>query len=174
MTRIALFLALCLSADVAVAENGASGNSTMYLIRMTVTDAVATAEGGEKTKVIASLQVGTVENREAVFQVGGQTKVADDSIRWGTWLKVKVKKMDGNKVRVSGMLEVSNIAEPSDDFVERTATEHHFARTISLTETVCLGKRQTAAGCRTVELTCHEIEALEVVGTSPMKVQVGQ
>lgn len=161
MSRYALFLALWTGSGLAAADDAGSGNSPMYLIGISVKEVDAIAEGGENAKILAAPKVATVENREAIFHVGGQTNVAEETVRWGTRLKVKLKKLNGGKVRLTGVLEVSSVAEPTDDFVERLSTEYHFARTVSLGEKACLGKRQRAEGYRVVELTCEKVDALE-------------
>lgn len=166
MSRIALLLVLPVLVGVAAADDSTPNPSTRYLIAISVRDVAATVEGDGEIKVVAKPTVATVENRDAVFHVGQQTKVADETVRAGTSLKVRLKKLRDGKVRVTGVLEMSAFAHPSDDFVERRSTEYYFARTVSLGEKVCLGKRETADGYRVVEITCHQVDAAVLLNAS--------
>lgn len=174
MSRIALLFVFPALISLAVADDSAPNASARYIIELSVRDVTATAEGAEEIKIVAEPTVATVENRDAVFHVGRQTKVADETVRAGTWLKVRLMKRGEGKVRVTGVLEVSSLAHPSDDFVERLSTEYHFARTVSLGEKVCLGKRETTDACRIVEITCQQVDAMEPIATSPRSTGVPQ
>ncbi|HEX7378550.1 MAG TPA: hypothetical protein VF278_15630 [Pirellulales bacterium] len=123
-------------------------------------DEAENPNGGEK--INAEPSIVTIADRPAVFHVGGQTKFADETIRDGTLLKATVKKLNGDKVRVSGMLEVSKFTNPpSEKLVQRDATEYYFDRTVKLGETIRLKTRSTAEGGRIVELTCRQVDALK-------------
>jgi hypothetical protein len=174
MSRAFLLLVLSALASVAAADDSTPNASTMYIIGLSVRDVTATAKGAEEIKVVAGPKVATVENRDAVFHVGQQTKVADQTVRAGTSLKIRLKKLGDGKVRVTGVLELASFSHPSDDFVERHSTEYHFARTISLGEKICLGKRQTTEGYRIVEITCHQVDTSEPVATSPRSTGAAQ
>lgn len=165
MRRIVAFLTICGFICAANAETSSDKPAT-YLLRLRVKDDAANPNGGER--ILAEPNIVTIADRPAVFHVGGQTKVADETIRDGTFLKVTVKKLKGDKVRVSGMLEVSNfINPPSENFVRRDATEFYFDHTVKLAEKIRLSTRPTAeAGGRVVEVTCHQVDSPESVRLS--------
>jgi hypothetical protein len=109
-------------------------------------------------KVLAAPRVSVAENQEAISILGGKTKIGEQDVSFGQYLKVRVTRKGKGAVTVSGVIEVSAIGTPVQDALEREARSIYFERTVKLAETNRLRTANWAQGRVWLELRVDEVE----------------
>src|SRR4051794_936613 len=71
-------------------------------------------------------QLMLLANEEAVLDAGGETELGEKKIPSGTLFKATVAPLNGKKVRVTGMLEVSSVGKADTEMVQRESFSVHF------------------------------------------------
>jgi len=97
----------------------------------------------ETPRPLARPRMTVSEGREANILIGGESIVGDETVPHGTSLKVNVAPADNAKLRVTGVLELSAIADVSDGVVVRSSTAVHFAKTVACGEQIRLPMPET-------------------------------
>jgi hypothetical protein len=130
-----------------------------YIITVTMNqgDPNGSVEKGT-IKVLAAPRVSVVENQEAISILGGKTKIGEQDVSFGQYLKVRVTRKVKGVVAVTGVIEVSAIGTPVQDVLEREARSIYFARTVKLAETNRLRTANWAQGRVWLELRVDEVE----------------
>jgi len=74
----------------------------------------------------------------AELRVGGTTRLGEESIDFGTLVRVQLESQNDNRVRAHGRIEVSDISTPSTDSAVRHSTTVFFDRIVPMNKTVRL------------------------------------
>ena len=118
-----------------VSSKSAIGSEThppqQYVVTV-VLEETPTAISKEEGAIRADPQVAVLANEEAILDVGGERKLREKKIPFGTLFKVSVTQLNGKKVRVTGMLEVSSVGTLDDEIVPRESFSVHFDKTVDL------------------------------------------
>lgn len=132
-----------------------------YIVRVTMNqgDPNGSVEKGT-IKVLADPRVIVVENQEAISNLGGKTKIGDQDVSYGQYLRVRAIRMGKDAVAVTGVIEVSAIGTPVQNVLEREARSIYFARTVKLAETNRLRTANWAQGRVWLELRVDEVEPM--------------
>ncbi len=137
-TCAALALLLVLSKSAIGSEIRSAQQYTVTV----VLDEIPLPRSKQEAATRANPRVMLVANEEAILDVGGESKLGEKTIPFGTLFKVKVTQPSGKKVRVTGMLDVSSVGKVDDEMVPRESFSIHFDKTVELGHKtrVCVSK----------------------------------
>ena len=95
-----------------------------------------------QASILADPQIAVLANEEASFSKAGERKLGATKVPFGTLLNVHVAQLNGEKVRVTGMLEVSSVGKADAEIVQRESFSIHFDKIVELgsENRVCVSK----------------------------------
>ena len=135
-----MFRSLCVSTLIAVvvvpvAQAGDEQPARQFVIRIVVNESFAAAQPA-KTRKLAEPAIIVTADREAIVHVGGEQAIGDEKVEFGTRARIRVRDSGTDKVGLRGMLEVSELLEPGDQFIGRRSFAAYFNKTVALGKTV--------------------------------------
>ena len=100
-----------------------------YVVRVSVREKY-TGQARKPGVVLAEPNLAVVAGREASFHTGGATTVGSEEVPSGTMAKLKIDPAQNNEVRVTGVIDIANLATPEEGVVLRESKSIHFVKTI--------------------------------------------
>jgi hypothetical protein len=132
-----------------------------YLVRASMRD-IPSKGSPEKEKILSEPNFMVLANDDADFCVGGEMTVGGNRVPYGTLAKIKVVPIEANKIRVTGMFEVSTVGSLDDGMLPRESNSVHFAKAIACGDTIRACVSRSTDCERWFELVVEELKPEKV------------
>jgi hypothetical protein len=113
-------------------------------------------------RILADPKVVVKENTETEFLTDGRIQLGAEDSPSMVSLKVTARSTAGNKIFVSGVMEVSAAATPTSDIMVRESTSVHFAKIVAAGERVSFHLSESKQRARWFELQVVEANSKPV------------